>query len=192
MRRGSVELDGEQFDKEGPQLLCRRRRLDRGRVDGQSRVKFRSKLAWSNEHPQASSLKSNRKHTRPSTCIMVDFSIPPLTYSTAIPALLCPLSRQSAGPITQICVWWREGKGRPLPLTSGHSIDESTRSETTAWTVSYDRECVRISSGLAFVVVVVAGLKTGFADCTCVPSARTISFRTLKFVELRPENRFDV
>ena len=78
MRRGSVELDGEQFDKEGPQLLCRRRRLDRGRVDGQSRVKFRSKLAWSNEHPQVSSLQSNRKHTRPSTCIMVDFSIPPL------------------------------------------------------------------------------------------------------------------
>ena len=101
MRRGSVELDGEQFDKEGPQLLCRRRRLDRGRVDGQSRVKFRSKLAWSNEHPQASSLQSNRKHTRPSICIMVDFSIPPLTYSTAIPALLRPLSRQSAGPITQ-------------------------------------------------------------------------------------------
>ena len=183
MRRGSVELDGEQFDKEGPQLLCRRRRLDRGRVDGQSRVKFRSKLAWSNEHPQVSSLQSNRKHTRPSTCIMVDFSIPPLTYSTAIPALLRPLSRQSAGPIAQICVWRREGKGlgkgRPLSLTFGHSIDESTRNETT-WTISYDRESVRISSGLALVVVVVAGLKTGFADCTCVPSARTISFRHIE------------
>ena len=176
MRRGSVELDGEQFDKEGPQLLCRRRRLDRGRVDGQSRVKFRSKLAWSNEHPQASSLQSNRKHTRPSTCIMVDFSIPPLTYSTAIPALLCPLSRQSAGPITQICAWRREGKG---PSPAAH-FDESTRNETTAWTVSYDRECVRISSGLAFVDVVVAGLKTGFASCACVPSARTISFRHIE------------
>ena len=179
MRRGSVELDGEQFDKEGPQLSCRRRRLDRGRG-----VKFRSKLAWSNEHPQASSLQSNRKHTRPSICIMVDFSIPPLTYSTAIPALLRPLSRQSAGPIAQICVWRREGKGlgkgRPLPLTFGHSIDESTRNETSAWTVSYDRECVRIGSGLAFVVVVVAGLKTGFAGCACVPSARTISFRHIE------------
>ena len=170
MRRGSVELDGEQFDKEGPQLLCRCRRLDRGRG-----VKFRSKLAWSNEHPQASSLQSNRKHTRPSTCIMVDFSIPPLTYSTAIPALLCPLSHQSAGPITQICAWRREGKG---PSPAAH-FDESTRNETTAWTVSYDRECVRISSGLAFVVVV-AGLKTGSADCACVPSARTISFRHIE------------
>ena len=98
---------------------------------------------------------------------------------------LSPQPSVSGTDHAKICIWRREGKGlgkgRPLPLTFGHSIDESTRNETSAWTVSYDRECVRISSGLAFVDVVVAGLKTGFASCACVPSARTISFRHIEF-----------